>query len=216
MQPLRKLTAIAVPIRGENVDTDQILPARFLPKPRADGFGQYLFHDLRFDERGIESSDFSLSQPEFSGASIIVGETNFGCGSSRENAVWAISDYGIRAVLAPSFGDIFYSNSIKNGVLPVVLSKAVVVQIIDELLAAPGQEITVDLEEQTVIFLNKVHPFAVDEFSRQCLISGTDELDYTLSHLDAIDAFAGARAHEEGWSPPIPRHATALQGRSKA
>jgi len=207
MEPFRKVTAAAVPIEGENIDTDQILPARFLPKPRAEGFGQYLFHDLRFDDGGAEKPDFILNRPGFRGAGIMVGETNFGCGSSRENAVWAVGDYGIRAVLAPSFGDIFYSNSIKNGVLPVMLPREVITQLIEDLLAEPGQEVTVNLEEQTVVACNRVHRFAIDEFSRHCLLNGIDELDYTLSQLDAIDAFARARAAEEGWPAPVPRNA---------
>ncbi|WP_082531231.1 3-isopropylmalate dehydratase small subunit [Devosia sp. Root436] len=209
MKPFGTVSGVAVPIEGENVDTDQILPARFLPKPRNGGFGQYLFHDIRFDDSGTEKPDFILNRPAFRGASVLIGEANFGCGSSRENAVWAIADYGIRAVIAPSFGDIFYSNNIKNGVLPVVLTKDDVARLIEDQLHEPGQPVTVNLQEQTVTAGNRVYHFKIDEFSRHCLLHGIDELDYTLSQLDAIDAFAARRAAEEGWPAQAPRTASA-------
>jgi 3-isopropylmalate/(R)-2-methylmalate dehydratase small subunit len=200
MEPFKLLRAVAAPFPGINVDTDQILPARFLSKPRAGGFGQYLFHDLRFDEAGKETMGSGLNQLAFKTAKILVGEQNFGCGSSRENAVWAIHDYGFRAVIAPSFGDIFYNNSLKNGLLPVVVSADAVRIMIQSLQAQPGQMITVDLENQTVTdTVGKAHGFDIDPFSKHCLLKGIDELDYTLSQMDKITAFEQRHFTEEGW-----------------
>ena len=201
MDAFTTLRAAAVPYIGVNVDTDQILPARFLSKPRAGGFGQYLFHDLRFDESGKERAGFVLNQPAFRKARILVGEENFACGSSRENAVWAVSDYGFRAVVASSFGDIFYSNSLKNGLLPVVLKRDAVASIIAGLQAHPGGSIAIDLGAQTVTALDgSTHHFDIDPFSKQCLINGIDEMDYTLSQMDKIDAFERRHAAEMGWT----------------
>jgi 3-isopropylmalate/(R)-2-methylmalate dehydratase small subunit len=201
MEPFRRLRAAALPFVGVNVDTDQILPARFLSKPRAGGFGQYLFHDLRIDEQGREKPGFVLNQEAFRPARILVGEQNFGCGSSRENAVWAVYDYGIRAVIAPSMGDIFRANSLKNGLLPVILDADAVAGLIASLQANPGSEIEVDLEAQTVTSGNStVHRFEIDPFSRHCLLNGIDELEYTLSQNDKIDAFERRHLAEHGWT----------------
>lgn len=208
MEPFVRIEAAAAAIRGSNVDTDQILPARFLPKPRAGGFAQYLFHDLRFDADGAERPDFVLNRPGFRDARILVGEVNFGCGSSRENAVWAVADYGIRVVVAASLGDIFRSNCIQNGVLPVTLDAELVACIVDDVLTRQGSRMAVDLERQTVTDpRGMVHRFEIDAFSRHCLMNGVDELDYTLSQIGRIDAFARARAAEEGWPAPVPRGA---------
>jgi len=157
-----------------NMDTDQIIPARFLQKLRKDGFGQYLFRDL------AEDPAFILNQPRYQGAQILVAGKNFGCGSSRENAVWALFDYGFRVVIAPSFGDIFFNNCLKNGLLPIEL----------ELQVARGQKLKVDLESQTV----NGHPFEIDPFARHCLLNGIDELDYTLSLIQEITKFEEAEA----------------------
>lgn len=201
MEPFRTLRAVAVPYLGANVDTDQILPARFLSRPRSGGFAQYLFHDLRFDESGRERPDFVLNQAPFRRAEILVGEHNFGCGSSRENAVWAVHDYGIRVVIAPSLGDIFRSNSLKNGLLPVILDADAVAGLIASLQSNPGSEIEVDLEAQTVTLGNRiVHRFDIDAFSKHCLLNGIDELDYTLSQGDRIDDFERRHLAENGWS----------------
>jgi 3-isopropylmalate/(R)-2-methylmalate dehydratase small subunit len=190
MEPFARLEAVAVPIPRANVDTDQILPARYLQKPRANDFGQFLFRDLRFRADGSDEPGFVLNQAAFRFARIVVAERNFGCGSSREHAVWALYDYGIRAVIAPSFGDIFFSNALKNGLLPIVLGGAVVARMIDVLQARPGSRIGVDLEGQTVIDPDGVsHRFDIAPFPKHCLLNGLDELAYTLSQSTHIDAF---------------------------
>jgi 3-isopropylmalate/(R)-2-methylmalate dehydratase small subunit len=185
-----RLDAVAVPIARANVDTDQLLPARYLQKPRANDFGQYLFRDLRFRADGADEPEFVLNQPAFRGARIVVAQRNFGCGSSREHAVWALYDYGIRAVVAPSFGDIFLSNALKNGLLPIVLAEAAVARTIDLLQARPGSRITVDLDAQTVLDPDgALHRFEIAAFPKHCLLHGLDELAYTLSQSAHIDAF---------------------------
>jgi 3-isopropylmalate/(R)-2-methylmalate dehydratase small subunit len=203
MEPFRTLRATAVPYPGVNVDTDQILPARFLPKPRALGFAQYLFHDLRFDDDGRERGNFILNRPPYRQAQILVGEDNFGCGSSRENAVWAVSDYGFRVVIAPSFGDIFRSNSLKNGLLPITLDVGTVGSILTQLSEQQGATLEVDLAAQTVTDPSgAVHRFDIDEFSKHCLMNGLDELDYTLAQIDTIEAFERRHAAAQGWNMP--------------
>ena len=188
MQPFRNLKSLALPVAGANVDTDQILPARFLHKPRKDAAGQgnyaqYLFHDLRH----------LVDRPEYPQPQILIAAENFGCGSSRENAVWALADFGIRVVIAPSFGDIFYSNCLKNGLLPATLRTDVVAAI---LAAAEPQTLYVDLFSQTVTIPDGTrYGFDIDLFAKQCLIYGVDELGYTLTLLPQIEEFE--RAHPE-------------------
>ena len=180
MQALRTIQTTFVPMAQANIDTDQIIPARFLQKPRREGCGPWLFHDLR------EDPAFVLNQPAYRDARALVAAQNFGCGSSRENAVWALYDYGFRVVIAPSFGDIFYNNCLQNGLLPVRLPHAQV----DTLLAAsPAELIAVDLESQAVQFGEEQWSFAIDPFAKHCLLGGIDELEYTLSQLDVIVAF---------------------------
>ncbi len=203
MQPFKTFRATAVPYAGVNVDTDQILPARFLSKPRAGGFAQYLFHDLRFDDDGKERDNFILNRPPYRSGEILVGEENFGCGSSRENAVWAVGDYGFRVVIAPSFGDIFFSNSLKNGILPIRLKHDAVASILTALNEQQGATMEVDLAAQTVTDPNGgVHHFDIDAFSKECLLNGIDELDYTLAQADKISAFERRHAAEQGWVAP--------------
>lgn len=193
MEQLDRFDAVALPIARPNCDTDQIAPARFLQKPRSDDFGRYLFADSRFRSDGSEIPDFILNQPAYRTARIIAAERNFGCGSSREHAVWALYDYGIRAVIAPSFGDIFFSNSLKNGLVPIALPEDAVKGLIDDLTARPGSRIVVDVVEQTVVFPDgSLHPFDLDPFAKHCIVQGVDELDYTLSQSAAIDAFERA------------------------
>ena len=189
MQPFQRVAAVAVPLAQPNVDTDQIIPSRYLQKPRSVDFGPLLFRDLRFGKDGGET-DFLLNRPPYRDARVVVAERNFGCGSSREQAVWALHDYGIRAVIAPSFGDIFRSNSLKNGLLPVVLAEPVVMQMIADLQRAPGAVVTVDLESQVVIAADGTqHGFDIDPFPKRCLLEGLDELAYTLTLRDRIAAF---------------------------
>ncbi|MBJ2155573.1 3-isopropylmalate dehydratase small subunit [Variovorax sp. IB41] len=195
MEAFTRLEALAAPLPRANIDTDQIVPALYLQKPRSDNFGDYLFHDVRHDVHGRRRDEFVLNAPVYADARILVAGPNFGCGSSREHAVWALYDGGFRAVIAPSFGDIFFSNALKNGLLPVRLPEAVVQRMLDDLLAAPGTRMTVDLRTQTVTGPHeRVEPFRIDPFPRQCLLEGLDEIDYTLAQHAAIDAFEQGRA----------------------
>ena len=188
--PFETLRSSVVALPKVNIDTDQIIPGRFLQKPRSENLGRYLFHDLRFRPDGSEAPDFVLNRTAYRRANMVVAAQNFGCGSSRENAVWALHDFGIRAVIAPSFGDIFRNNSLKNGLLPVVLAKTVVHELLDSLLTHPGQTLAVDLTDQTVTLPDgSRQSFEVEPFARHCLLEGIDELDYTLSRMDEIAAF---------------------------
>jgi 3-isopropylmalate/(R)-2-methylmalate dehydratase small subunit len=199
MQAFKNLDAVAAPIARPNVDTDQIVPARFLRKPRGLGFGNYLFHDLRLDKDGRER-DFVLNEAPYRDAKVLVAERNFGCGSSREAAVYALWDYGIRAVVAPSFGDIFFGNSFMNGLLLVVLPAADVAALIGALEAKPGAHMKVDLAAQTVTGADgKTYRFDIDAYRKRCLIEGLDELAFTLTQRDAIAAFEQKHAAELPW-----------------
>ncbi|HEV2508402.1 3-isopropylmalate dehydratase small subunit [Bosea sp. (in: a-proteobacteria)] len=192
MERFTRLTGVAAPIEGADIDTDQILPARFMHKRRVD-YGQYCFHDQRLDTTGRPRPDFVLNRPGFQESAILVGDRNFGCGSSREQAVHTLADFGIRSVIAVSFGDIFQTNCLKNGLLPVTLPEEVVRVLRENLTAAPGQLLTVDLEtEQVVEADGTAHAFSTDPFGRSCLLAGLDEIDYTLSLLDRVSAFEAA------------------------
>jgi 3-isopropylmalate/(R)-2-methylmalate dehydratase small subunit len=198
MESLTYLDAVAAPIAAINCDTDQILPARFLQKPRSDDFGQFLFRALRFGPDGTERPDFVLNQPAYRESRIVVANHNFGCGSSREHAVWALYDYGIRAAIAPSFGDIFFINCLKNGLLPIVLPESVVLPLLDDLSAKPGSRIAIDLPAQTATLPDgSIQAFEMEPFAKECLLRGMDEIDDTLSHRERIDAFE--RDHKEAW-----------------
>ena len=199
MQAFRNLDAVAAPISRPNVDTDQIVPARYLRKPRNLGFGDYLFRDLRLDKDGRER-DFVLNKPGYRDAKILVAERNFGCGSSREAAVYALWDYGFRAVIAPSFGDIFFGNSFMNGLLLVVLPEADVAALIAALEAKPGAHMQVDLAAQTVTGADgKSYRFDIDAYRKRCLIEGLDELAFTISQRDALAAFEQKQAAAMPW-----------------
>jgi 3-isopropylmalate/(R)-2-methylmalate dehydratase small subunit len=197
MESLIHLDAVAAPIVALNCDTDQILPARFLQKPRSDDFGQFLFRALRFGPDGSERPEFVLNQAAFRDSRILVANHNFGCGSSREHAVWALYDYGIRAVIAPSFGDIFFINCLKNGLLPIVLPETIVLPLLENLVSEAGQRVSVDVPAQTVTLPDRTsHAFEMEPFAKACLLRGMDEIDFTLSHRDRIDAFERDRADE--------------------
>jgi 3-isopropylmalate/(R)-2-methylmalate dehydratase small subunit len=186
MQPFQSFEATFVSMPDANIDTDQIIPARFLQKPRRDGCGQWLFHDLRYSPSGAENPGFVLNQEPYRAAHILVAGDNFGCGSSRENAVWALCDYGFRVVIAPGFGDIFYNNCLKNGLLPVRLPQP----SIERLLAAtPLKTVAVDLSAQTVTAGDARFDFEIEPFAKHCLLNGIDELGYTLSRMDEIAEF---------------------------
>lgn len=190
MEPFRTLRSRAVPFARANIDTDQILPARFLSRPRDDNHGNYLFRDLRHAPDGTEVPDFPLNRPAWREARIALGGRNFACGSSRENAVWALYDHGVHCVIAPSFGDIFAINGTKNGLLPVVLPEPDVQALIAAVEADPEAEIAVDLPAQTVTGPDGTqYPFEIDPFTKRCLIEALDEIAFTLTHADDIAAF---------------------------
>jgi 3-isopropylmalate/(R)-2-methylmalate dehydratase small subunit len=199
MEPFTTLTAAAVPIDIPNVDTDQIIPARFLGHPRDQQVGA-MFHDLRYDPEGRPRPDFVLNRPQYAGARIIVADKNFGCGSSRENAVSVMVDNGFRAFIAPSFGDIFFNNCFQNGVLPVRLPADRVAALRAALRASPGAQITVDLVGLTVTGPDgRTDPFELDSFRRDCLLQGADEISLTLGHEADIARFEARRQTETPW-----------------
>lgn len=190
MDRFERLEAVAVPIARVNCDTDQIIPAQYLQKLRSEDFGRFLFAEFRFRKDGSEVGEFILNRPAYRPARILVADRNFGCGSSREHAVWALHDYGIRAVIAPSFGDIFFNNCLKNGLLPIVLPQAVVTPLLAQLESAPGTMVAVDLPAQEVDLPDgDGHPFEIEAFAKSCLVNGVDELGYTLAQSARIDAF---------------------------
>jgi len=193
MRPFTRHTGVTVPLDRPNVDTDQIIPKQFLKRIERTGFGQFLFFDWRFLDDGQPNRDFVLNRPEYKGASVLLARRNFGCGSSREHAPWALEDYGFRVVIAPSFADIFYNNCFKNGMLPIRLDEA----IVDDLFrraAKPGYRLHVDLETCTVTDDHglKLH-FEVEPSRRHSLLHGLDDIGLTLEHADKIAAFETAR-----------------------
>jgi 3-isopropylmalate/(R)-2-methylmalate dehydratase small subunit len=190
MEPFRVHKGRVAPLHRANIDTDQIIPKQFLKRIERTGFGEFLFFDWRHGKDGGVDSSFVLNQPRYAGASILVAGKNFGCGSSREHAVWAIADFGFRAVVAPSFADIFANNCVKNGVLTVVLSENEVSEIVRRASELPGYEIAVDLEQCKVHDLHGFSAsFATDEFTRHCLLQGLDDIGLTLQHEAAIAAY---------------------------
>jgi len=191
MEPFVKLEGVVAPLDAVNVDTDMIIPAVYLKSIERTGFGQYLFDRYRYNDDRSENPDFLLNQDAYRSAKILVYGPNFGCGSSREHAPWALEDYGIRCIIAPSFADIFFNNCFKNGVLPLILPEADVRRIMDKAKDTPGFEITVDLEGKQVRDGDEeiVVDFEVDEFRRYCLLNGLDDIGLTLQHEDAIAAF---------------------------
>jgi 3-isopropylmalate/(R)-2-methylmalate dehydratase small subunit len=184
-------TGIVAPLDAANVDTDAIIPKQFLQKVTRTGFGQHLFHDWRFeDDAGTQPNPgFVLNQPAFKGASILLARENFGCGSSREHAPWALTDFGFQVVIAPSFADIFYGNSFNNQLLPVRLSEEEVDELFRLVAAQPGIQFTVDLTTQTVTAGDKTYAFEIDSFRRHCMINGLDSIGLTLQHDAAIAAY---------------------------
>jgi len=187
-----------VAIDRSNVDTDQIIPKQFLKRIERSGYGEFLFFDWRFDSDGTPKSDFVLNDERYNGASVLIAGANFGCGSSREHAPWSLYDYGFRCVIAPSFADIFYNNSLKNGLLPVTLSEEAVAEIVSRSIQ-DNYAITVDLENQKVTDNNGFEAsFKIDEFSKFCLLNGFDDIGLTLQHEDKIAEYetrSGIPAH---------------------
>ena len=200
---------VVAPIDRANVDTDAIIPKQFLKSIRKTGFGQNLFDEWRYLDPGYPGQDpasrkpnpdFVLNQPRYQGASVLIARENFGCGSSREHAPWALEQYGFRALIAPSFADIFFNNSFKNGLLPIVLPEATVSKLFDQLYAFPGYELTIDLDKQVVITpQGEAIPFDVQPFRRYCLLNGLDDIGLTLRHKDKIKAFEAERLASKPW-----------------
>jgi len=200
MQPFTRLDGVAVALRRDNVDTDQVIPARFLKVARADGLGDTLFHDLRYDSAGRLRGDFPLNDPARKGASVLIGRHNFGVGSSREAAVYALVDYGIRCVVATSFGDIFAGNAVNNGLVAAIVSA----EDVEKLLSAVEQtgRAEVDLNEQTIKSGNYVVPFSIDPARKMRLLNGWDDLDLTQQYRREIEAFAAKDRTLRPWAVP--------------
>ena len=209
MQKFTLHKGLVAPMDRENVDTDAIIPKQFLKSIKKTGFGPNLFDEWRYLDKGEPGQDpnsrkpnpdFVLNQPRYSGASILLARKNFGCGSSREHAPWALDQYGFRAIIAPSFADIFFNNCFKNGLLPIVLPQASVAKLFNDCLAFPGYQLTVDLERQIVIQApGEELPFEVQAFRKYCLINGLDDIGLTLKHADKIRAFEAARLTAKPW-----------------
>jgi len=209
MEKFHTLTAVVAPIDRANVDTDAIIPKQFLKSIKRSGFGQYLFDEWRFldhGEPGMDSSkrqpnpEFVLNQPRYRGAQILVARVNFGCGSSREHAPWALQDYGFRVIIAPSFADIFFNNCFKIGLLPIVLDSKILDLIFVEVAMHPGYQLTVDLQNQSVRTPDhKLFEFEIDIFRKHCLLNGLDEIGLTLQHADKIKAFEDKRREQQPW-----------------
>jgi len=192
-EPFTTFTAIAAPLEMSNVDTDQILPARFMRRPRDERYATYGFHDLRFAPDGTPNPSFVLNRPPFDRAGILVAQRNFGVGSSREAAVYALLALGIRCVVAESFGDIFFSNSLKNGLVPVRLPEVACTSLRASVAAAPGMQLTVDLQRQALTTPDgAAHSFAIPPFARECLLRGLDEIGLTFTLLPEIEAYEAA------------------------
>jgi 3-isopropylmalate/(R)-2-methylmalate dehydratase small subunit len=202
MEKFTQLTAIACPLNVRNVNTDQILPARYLKWPRSAGLGKVLFQDLRFDTEGREQAQFPLNQPAWRDAKILVAARNFGCGSSREAAVYALYDSGIRCVVAPSFGDIFSGNAVQNGLLAAMVSDQQAAEIMAALTQAPGLVLTIDLAGQTILCGHRSYEFSIDPVRRTRLLNGWDNIALTESFRDRIAAFKTADRTARPWSIP--------------
>jgi len=202
MEKFVRLTAKACPLIQPNINTDQILPARYLKWPRSRGLGQVLFQDLRRDAEGKPRADFPLNQPAWRDAKIIIGGRNFGGGSSREAAVYAIYDSGVRCVVAPSFGDIFSQNAVKNGLLTAILGDAEVAELAYAVKSEPERLVTVDLDRQTMICGDRSYSFAIDPVSRNQLINGWDDVDLTESYRDKVLAFRAEDRRVRPWAAP--------------
>ncbi len=210
MQKFTLHKGLVAPMDRENVDTDAIIPKQFLKSIKKTGFGPNLFDEWRYLDQpgqpGVPESarkpnpDFVLNQPRYAGASILLARKNFGCGSSREHAPWALDQYGFRAIIAPSFADIFFNNSFKNGLLPIVLPEVTVSQLFDEVHAFPGYELTVDLERQVIVRpQGQEIPFEVNAFRKYCLLNGFDDIGLTLRHSEKIKAFEAERLATKPW-----------------
>ncbi len=209
MKPFTELDGLVVPLDRANVDTDAIIPKQFLKSIKRSGFGPNLFDEWRYLDHGEPGQDnthrplnpeFVLNQPRYQGAEVLLAQENFGCGSSREHAPWALEDYGIRAIIAPSFADIFYNNCFKNGLLPIVLAADVVAQLFAETFMTPGYRLHIDLNQQTVTTpAGAVFDFEVDAHRKYCLLNGFDDIGLTLQHITEIRAYEAQRKQTAPW-----------------
>ena len=200
MEPFRSLDGLVTLLDLPNVDTDQIIPKQFLKRIERTGFGQFLFYDWRFLDGTRPNPDFEMNAERYRGATILVTRANFGCGSSREHAPWALLDYGFRCLIAPSFADIFYSNCLKNGILPVRLDEEQVDEIVRRVRSTTGYRLRVDLNGKTITSDGgPVYRFDLDEFRRQCLLDGLDDIGLTLQHEDRISRYEARRALQPAW-----------------
>jgi 3-isopropylmalate/(R)-2-methylmalate dehydratase small subunit len=206
MKPFRCEHGVLVPLDRANIDTDQIIPKQFLKRTERAGYGDFLFNDWRFDLHGVMRADFVLNQPAYVHGSVLVTGSNFGCGSSREHAVWALDEYGFRCVVAPSFGEIFRNNALKAGLLPLTLAQSAVQQLIDLALEQPGTVCIVDLEDQSVSAGDLRFGFEIGAFERRCLLDGLDDIALTLEHERAIAAYEQKRP---SWLPDLTRQQAA-------
>jgi 3-isopropylmalate/(R)-2-methylmalate dehydratase small subunit len=203
MDKFTKLTGVACPINQANLNTDQILPARYLKWTRAMGIGKVLFQDLRFDADGNEKPDFPINKPAWRNAKVVVGARNFGCGSSREAAVYALYDYGVRCAIAPSFGDIFSGNAVQNGLVTAIVTDEEAAEIMEMLNRTPDLPVTVDLEQQTIVCGNKTYNFTIDPVRRKRLLNGWDDIALTESFRDRIASFKAADRSKRSWAVPV-------------
>lgn len=209
MKSFTQVTGIAAPMDRANVDTDMIIPKNFLKSIKRTGFGKNLFDELRYLDEGLPdldctgrplNEDFPLNFPRYQGAKVLLSRENFGCGSSREHAPWALDDYGFRAVIAPSFADIFFNNSFKNGLLPIILDADIVEQLFQEMYANEGYELSIDLATQSVSTPSgESFSFEVDEFRKHCLLNGLDDIGLTLQDADAIRSYETQRKQQAPW-----------------
>lgn len=209
MEKFHTFTGVVVPLDRANVDTDAIIPKQFLKSIKRSGFGQNLFDEWRYLDHGEPGMDpvkrqpnpeFVLNQPRYQGAQILLARANFGCGSSREHAPWALQDYGFRVIIAPSFADIFFNNCFKIGLLPIILDAAILDRLFEEVKSTAGYRLTVDLQKQTVATpQNEEFSFAVDTFRKHCLLNGLDEIGLTLQHAEIIKQFEQKRRNEQPW-----------------
>lgn len=209
MEPFVKQSGIVAPMDRANIDTDMIIPKQFLKSIKRSGFGPNLFDELRYLDEGQPDADnsgrplnpdFVLNQPRYKGASVLLARENFGCGSSREHAPWALEDFGFRTIIASSYADIFFNNSFKNGLLPIVLDESIVDGLFKDVLANDGYELTVDLESQNIVKPNgDTIPFEVDSFRKHCLLNGLDDIGLTLQDADDIKAYEDKRRQSSPW-----------------
>lgn len=190
MEAFKQLTSVVAPLDRVNVDTDAIIPKQFLKRIERTGFGQFLFYEWRFDENEELKKDFELNKSRYQGANILVSRANFGCGSSREHAPWALLDYGFKVIIAPSFADIFYNNCFKNGILPIVLTEEQVQMLFDKVYSKEGYQVTVDLEQKRLYDDEGFEAtFDVDPYRRECLLNGLDDIGITLGYEDKINQY---------------------------